>query len=427
MALDPNIALGYKGVQIESPLAQYAQVAQLQNAQNQNALAQTQIRAAQRSEQDTEALRNALAGTKYGTPEYEQALTGAFLKSGNVKGLQEYQKGQRETEKSAAELALKQQELKRGIFSNLAMNPSDENVKAHLQDMLIQKQLTQPEAESWLAKTASMNPAQRTKLFNDLAQTATQRVGHDISRGQLSVAQGHLKVAQDRLALDNTHLDPVQNAALTKAILDGRIDPYKITGKNAKIMAQTLVADPNANIKDLGIEAAGATAAEKAIAGQSAKMSTAANEATQMIGVVRGLSNQIDRTEYPSLNAIQNAVDKGTGGKEIVQLNTSINALVNSYARAISPTGQPTVSDKNHAREILNSAYSNGQIGAILDTMGQEMTIAKASAGETRAQLKAERTGGAKPAAPVVTPIYATNGKERIMSTDGGATWTPAK
>ena len=30
-------------------------------------------------------------------------------------------------------------------------------------------------------------------------------------------------------------------------------------------------------------------------------------------------------------------------------------------------------------------------------------------------------------AAPTIAPIYATNGKQRIMSTDGGATWQPAK
>jgi hypothetical protein len=29
--------------------------------------------------------------------------------------------------------------------------------------------------------------------------------------------------------------------------------------------------------------------------------------------------------------------------------------------------------------------------------------------------------------APQMPPMYATNGKERIMSTDGGQTWTPAK
>jgi hypothetical protein len=53
MALDPNIALGFRPMQIEqrNPMADYAQLAQLQNYQNQNALAQYQLGSAQRAEQ----------------------------------------------------------------------------------------------------------------------------------------------------------------------------------------------------------------------------------------------------------------------------------------------------------------------------------------------------------------------------------------
>ena len=51
MALDPSIALGVKPLELANPLAQYGQVAQLQNYQNQNALAQYQLGAAQRAEQ----------------------------------------------------------------------------------------------------------------------------------------------------------------------------------------------------------------------------------------------------------------------------------------------------------------------------------------------------------------------------------------
>lgn len=399
MAIDPNIALGYKGIDVPNPLAQYAQLSQIQNAQNQNALAQFQLKTAQRGEQDTEAMRNALANVKYGTPEYEQAVTGQFLKSGNVKGLQEYQKNQRENQKAATDLDLKNLELQRGIFGNLAMNPSDENIKANLQDMLIQKRMTEQDAQGWLAKTSTMNPAQRATFFDKLAQNADQRIGHEISRGQLNVAQGHLKVAQDRLALDNTHLDPAENAAISKAILDGRLDPYKVNGRNAKIMAQTLMTNPNANIKDLGIEAAGAGAAERSLATQSAKMLTASNEATKMIGIASNIANTLDRTQYPTINAIENAVSKGTGGEDIVKLNTALNAVINSYARAISPTGNPTVSDKNHAREIVNANYSNGQLNAVLDVMKQEMSSAAEATSEARAKLKSDRTGAAKPAA----------------------------
>ena len=223
-------------------------------------------------------------------------------------------------------------------------------------------------------------------------------------KGHLAVQQGQLKVAQDRLAKEGAGLDPAENAAISKAIIEGRLDPNRVNGRNAKILATTLLANPEANVLELGVSAAGATAAERSLAGQTAKMSTAANEANKMVGVVRGLSDKVDRTEFPTLNAISNAVAKGTGNKEIVQLNTSINALVNSYARAISPTGAPTVSDKNHAREIINSAYSQGQLGAILDVMQQEMAISREAAGTASTELKASREAArGRPAAAAAT------------------------
>ena len=56
MALDPNIALGVKPLELANPLVQYGQLAQIQNAQNQNALAQFQLGAARRQEESQNAL-----------------------------------------------------------------------------------------------------------------------------------------------------------------------------------------------------------------------------------------------------------------------------------------------------------------------------------------------------------------------------------
>ena len=61
MALDPNIALGVRPMELANPLAQYSQVAQIQNAQNQNALAQYQLGSAQRQEVSQNALNEAYA------------------------------------------------------------------------------------------------------------------------------------------------------------------------------------------------------------------------------------------------------------------------------------------------------------------------------------------------------------------------------
>jgi len=59
MALDPNIALGVRGIELPNPLTQYSQMAQIQNAQNQNQLAQYQLGAAQRQEFTQNALSDA--------------------------------------------------------------------------------------------------------------------------------------------------------------------------------------------------------------------------------------------------------------------------------------------------------------------------------------------------------------------------------
>jgi hypothetical protein len=430
MALDPNISLGVRPLEVPNQLAQYGQVAQImaaQDAQQMNALKMQEARA-------TMEERNALRQLNPTSPDYEAQL----FKLNPSLGIS-YRKEQSAAEASRAATASSlataakaKQALLGQALRDISGRPSDANITAHTEDIQASPLFSPEEKAKALAtqQTLLAIPFEQRQTYlasqgataSELKPTLTpqdfgggKRIlttpafggtaaivpGSEItktptfaditSQGQLKVAQGQLKVAQDRLLKDGATLDPAENAAISKAIIEGRLDPNRVNGRNAKILATTLLANPDANVLELGVSAAGATAAERSLATQTAKMSTAANEANKMVDVVRGLSDKVDRTEFPTINAITNAVSKGTGGKEIVQLNTSINALVNSYARAISPTGQPTVSDKNHAREVINSAYSTGQIGAILDVMQQEMSIAREAAGTASTELKASR------------------------------------
>ena len=59
MPLDPSIALGVRPIEIPNQLAQYAQVAQIEGAQRQNALAQYQLGSAQRAENVQNAMSRA--------------------------------------------------------------------------------------------------------------------------------------------------------------------------------------------------------------------------------------------------------------------------------------------------------------------------------------------------------------------------------
>lgn len=59
MPIDPRISLGVQPIQVADPIARYGQLATIQNAQNQNALAQYQLSTAQREEASVNALNEA--------------------------------------------------------------------------------------------------------------------------------------------------------------------------------------------------------------------------------------------------------------------------------------------------------------------------------------------------------------------------------
>ena len=143
--------------------------------------------------------------------------------------------------------------------------------------------------------------------------------------------------------------------------------------------------------KQLGYRAEGVSQNAESRTGTtiSTNIRIASDEAKQMIDVARKFSDKLPRGQFPTINSITNAAQKGVGGPEIVQLDTALNSLINAYARAINPRGVPTVNDKEHARGIINSALSKGQLNAAFDVMSQEMTVALKAA---------ERKGRSEPA-----------------------------
>lgn len=61
MPINPAIAMGVRGIELADPLAQYGRVMAIQGAQQQNALAQLQMRQAEREQEATNALNRAYA------------------------------------------------------------------------------------------------------------------------------------------------------------------------------------------------------------------------------------------------------------------------------------------------------------------------------------------------------------------------------
>lgn len=99
MALDPNIILQARGVQLDSPLDTYASVAQVQAARNQNRIADIAFQDRSRAQAADSSLAQLLASGKTGD-EIVSGLAGGGFGSQALA----YQKTAQEQKKSAAEL-----------------------------------------------------------------------------------------------------------------------------------------------------------------------------------------------------------------------------------------------------------------------------------------------------------------------------------
>lgn len=145
----------------------------------------------------------------------------------------------------------------------------------------------------------------------------------------------------------------------------------------------------------------GAMSGSRALGTQEALMGTGGEELNATLPLVSHYATATKPTDYPVLNAAGLYVAKNTGDPNQAGLAASLNTLVNVYARAISPKA-PTVSDKNHAREIINQAMSSGQLDAVADVMRYEAQAARASPERVRARLNAQTGGGAAPVMPTL-------------------------
>lgn len=141
----------------------------------------------------------------------------------------------------------------------------------------------------------------------------------------------------------------------------------------------------------------GVKAGQRTLGTKQANIEMAATEFKNVLPIVREASLTVNRTNYPDFNKIIQAGEEHTGDPKIVAFGSGVNTLVNLYARAISPTGVPTVSDKDHARDILNKAWSQGQFDAATTMMEREIDAALNSPQKVREEMR-ERFGGSSSA-----------------------------
>jgi hypothetical protein len=136
MALNPNISLAVRGIELQDPLAQYGKFAAIQGAQQQNQLAQMQMQEYERTRAEEEGLRNYLAQSDLAKPETRAGLV-RYGKSGLAYGtaLSAQEKAALERQKTQLEFQKGKQDFMSQALRDTSRNPSDANITAYLEDL----------------------------------------------------------------------------------------------------------------------------------------------------------------------------------------------------------------------------------------------------------------------------------------------------
>lgn len=168
----------------------------------------------------------------------------------------------------------------------------------------------------------------------------------------------------------------------------------------------------------------GLISGERTLGNRSATVGMAVDEAKALVPLAIEASNAVPRTSWvPITRAIQ-AVERGSNDPALRRFVAANNSLINVYARAINPTGATTVSDKEHAREILDTAYDQESYKAVVDQLVKEMEAAQTAPGQVKKEFREGYQGGnetAEPERPVDVPEdlwkYATPEQKQLWQT----------
>jgi hypothetical protein len=215
------------------------------------------------------------------------------------------------------------------------------------------------------------------------------------------------------------------------------------TGAPATVSAAEAAGNVNQNKQNVAV----AVKTQKDFStGVQGQMTTSFNTALNHLDTIERLGKDLNNSDVNVVNKASNLFAKELGVAAPTNFAAAKNIVGAEIQKAIVRAGG-TGAEREEAAAAFNAANSPAQLAGVIksykELLGGQLVSLKqqyeSNAGSTakpfvnklnsaaRKQVEALTTKSTMPAASVGAPIYATNGSSRIMSTDGGVTWTPVK
>lgn len=165
------------------------------------------------------------------------------------------------------------------------------------------------------------------------------------------------------------------------------------------------------------LKSRGATGADLAVADQTYKMISSgmrtlgvtaariglgASEVKNLEPQVLKASDELKRTNYPSINAAIQAGEKETGDPALKNLAVRLKALQSSFSQVLTRGGMPTDSVRAATDELMNAKDPDIVLRATIAAMNDEMGAIEKAPGDVARQLNAP-LGGKGGGVPHVT------------------------
>ena len=148
-----------------------------------------------------------------------------------------------------------------------------------------------------------------------------------------------------------------------------------------------------ADIAAMNAQFMGQLAGARAVGTRGANVELAGSGFENIVPIAQAASDKVSRSGFLPFGKAEIMFNEQTNNPDLSAFAAANNGLVNTYARAISPTGIPSVRDKEHAYQILSMAKDKPAYDAAVSTLQKEIQAEIAAPKHVREMQHQEISG----------------------------------